>query len=58
MACMAPFTCKLYIPTDRYGAAKKEIRGSKALIRRIVEYFSACLLSKPRISRQINSADF
>ena len=53
MACMAPFTCKLYIPSDRYGVAKKEKRGSKALIRRIVEYFSACLSKKPRISKQI-----
>ena len=51
MACMAPFTCKLYIPTDRYGAAEKVICGSKTLIRRmvenIVEYFSACPLRKP-----------
>ena len=44
MACMARFTCKLYIPTDRYG---KEIHGSKTMIKRIVKYFSACLLRKP-----------
>ena len=37
MVCMAWFTCKLYIPTGRYGAVRKVIRGSKTLIRRIVE---------------------
>ena len=58
MACMAPFTCKLYIPTDRYGVAKKEIRGSKALIEESLNISVHVFRGSRESANKLNSVDF